>query len=389
MFRRYEAVLLVSTEILLTRPLIILRAGSREWKALVEAKIGSTDLDEQQVERYRAIAKEHGLDCVITISNQFATDPSSHPVDAIRRSRSKVPVFHWSWMHILTAAELLIRNEGVEDTDQKILLNELRRFLTHESVGVRGFERMPREWTDLNKLVSSGGKIPARSKEAAAVIEAWHQETRDLSLILSRMTEEEVAEKLSKKHRNNPSERQSDELNLLREDYQLHCTLQIPHAAAPIEIVADLMRRSVDVGMTLRAPDDRVSTNARVNWLLRQVKSENLDGIHLRLLWPGKSEATQHPLADIIQDTSICAEGKQHLAPHGFHIFLSERLGARFTQQSNFIDELERIVPLFYREVGSSLSAWKKKAPRIKDTKPTAEDVSTSALSEDAKDFEP
>ncbi len=368
--------------------LIVLKVGPREWKALVETKVGNNTLDAEQIERYRALAKENGVDCVITISNQFATTPTAHPVEEVRKSRSKIPVYHWSWMHVVTTAELLINNEQVEDKDQLLLLNELRRFLNHESAGVQGFHRMPKEWGDLNKLVSSGGVIPARSPEAQIVIDAWHQETRDLSLILSRLVETSVSEKLSRKHINDPAQRKKDELLMLREQHQLQCTLDVPDTAAPIEVTADLKRRCVDVGMTIRAPEDKKSTKARLNWLLRQFKVDSMEGLYIRLLWPGASEPTQHLVSDLREDIDICQEGKDHLVTHGFHVFLSKRLGGRFTQQANFISDLEEVVPLFYGEVGANLSVWKKAAPRIKQDKPTAEDVSIDAIAEDAEDFE-
>ena len=197
--------------------LVTLRVGKREWRALVEAKIGANDLDADQVEKYRTLAKDHDIDCVITISNQFATSPASHPLEEVRKSKSKIPVFHWSWMHILTTADLLISQNAVEDEDQKILLNELIRFLTHESAGVRGFDRMPKEWSELNKIVSSGGVVPAKSELTKAVLEAWHQETRDLTLILCRMTGTGVTEKLPRKHQGDPATRQKDELAELKE----------------------------------------------------------------------------------------------------------------------------------------------------------------------------
>jgi len=368
--------------------LIILTVGTRQWRALVEAKVGNNELQAEQIERYRTLAKENDIDCVITISNQFATTPSSHPLEDVRKSRSSVPVFHWSWMHVLTTAELLIRTEQVDDADQTLLLNELRRFLTHESAGVRGFDRMPKEWSELNKLVSSGGVIPAKSLIAQAVINAWHQETRDLSLILSRMTEAPVIEKLSRKHMNDAALRQKDELGVLRDDQQLQCDLQIPDAAAPINIVADLKRRSLDIGMTLKAPEDRKSTKARLNWLLRQVKTESIDDLHIRLLWPGASEPSQHLVSDLRLDVGICEEGKQHLVARGFHVFLSKRMGARFTQQTNFISDIEEYVPKFYGDVGALLDNWKKPAPRIKLEKPTAEDVSTESIADSAESFE-
>jgi hypothetical protein len=45
-------------------------------------------------------------------------------------------------------------------------------------------------------------------------------------------------------------------------------------------------------------------------------------------------------------------------------------------------------VPKFYGDVGSRLSVWKKPAPRIKQEKPTAEDVSTESIADDAEDFD-
>ncbi|MEM9843424.1 MAG: hypothetical protein AAF965_01375 [Pseudomonadota bacterium] len=368
--------------------LIVLKVGSRQWRALVEAKVGNSELDADQVERYRILAKENDADCVITLSNQFATSPESHPLQAIRKSRSKIPVFHWSWMHILTTADLLIAGGDIADTDQLLLLNELRRFLTHESAGVRGFDRMPREWSELSKLVSSGGVVPAKSAMAQVVLEAWHQETRDLSMILSRMTGMIVSEKLPRKHMGDPTRRQKDELLDLREKHCLTAALSVPDAAAPVEVTADLMRRTVDVGMTLRAPEDKKSTKARLNWLLRQVKTEKTDGLFVRLLWPGTSEPTQYPLADLRVNPDLAAEGKEHLVAHGFYIFLSEKLGAKFAQQTNFISELERIVPEFYGETGSSLSAWVRKAPKIKPERSSGQDVSPSGIAEDAEDFE-
>ena len=369
--------------------LIVVRNGSREWRALVEAKVGSNELIPDQIEKYRQLAKENEIDCVISISNQFATSPSLHPLPEVQKSRSKIPVFHWSWMYVLTEADLLLSQNSVSDTDQRLLLNELRRFLTHESAGVKGFDRMPKEWSDLNKLVSSGGVISAKSADAAAVVSAWHQETRDLALILSRMTETAVTERLSRKHKMDGAARVKDEMNLMREDQTLGLELDVPDAAAPIEILVDMKRRSVDVGMTLRAPEDKVSTKARVNWILRQVKTANLDDLYLRLMWPGKAEPTQYLVSELKERPELAEAEKSHLSPHSFHIFCSKRLGARFTQQTNFIVDIEAIIPKFYGEVGAELAAWQKRAPKIKEDRASAEDVSTKGISEDAQEYDP
>lgn len=383
-----EIVFIKEKAVLKDRPdgLIVVKTGQKEWRALVEAKIGSAVLDPDQIERYRQLAKDHGVDCLITISNQFATTPTSHPLEEVRKSRSKIPVFHWSWSSVLTAADLLLKTDVVEDVDQKILLNELRRFLTHESAGIKGFDRMPPEWSELNKLVTSGGRVPTKSAEAVTVLNAWHQECRDLSLILSRQTETTVTQRLPRKHLQDPAERQKDELARLRDYNQLSVVLDIPDSAAPLEVVADLKRRTVEVGMTLRAPEDKKSSKARVAWLTRQIKTEKTADIFVRLNWPGRSEATQIPFEALKADPSLAEKGKDGLQVLSFHIYTSRQLGAKFIQQTNFISEIETIVPSFYKEIGQNLVEWRKSAPRIKDDRQTADDVDVEALAQEAEE---
>ncbi len=347
--------------------LIVVKTGSREWRALVEAKVGANALCEEQTERYRSLAKEYGVDCLITISNQFTASPKIHPLERIHKKRSKIPVFHWSWMSILTTVDILLNNQDIADTDQSLLLNEFRRFLSHESSGVRGFNRMPAAWSDLNRLILANGTIPAKSPEAYTVLEAWHQETRNLALILSRQTETFVIEKLPRKHMRDPKTRLENALKLLREKNYLYCCIDIPDSAAPIEIRANIARRILEVGMTISAPEDKKSSKARVNWLIRQVKSSKTEDIHIRLNWPGRSEITQFPFSEISADPSIIEQGKSGLQVVSFHIYLAKPLGSRFAQQTNFITDLETLIPQFYREIGQNLTAWRKPPPRIRD----------------------
>lgn len=367
--------------------LIVVKSGKNEWRALVEAKVGNSKTELEQVERYRQLAKQNSIDCVITISNEFSSSPTLHPLKEVGKSRSKIPVYHWSWMFILTHADLLLNQDDVDDVDQRFLLNELRRFLTHESAGVKGFDRMPAEWAELSKLIASGGKLSAKSDLAQTVIDAWHQETQDLALILSRMTETNVTERLNRKHKSNSQERTKFEIEELRNNNSVGVELSIPDAVAPISVKADFMRRTIDVGMTLRAPEDKVSTKARTSWVLRQLDTTKIADTYLRLFWPGKGEATQHTVKELLDDIGIASNGKEHTAPHSFEIFRSVKLEGRFGQRANFIDDLENIVPDFYSEIGSNLSAWQRKAPKIKKDRATSDSVTPEALSADAKEY--
>lgn len=367
--------------------LIVLRVGKREWRAFIEAKIGSNNLVPEQIERYRNLAKESSVDCVITISNQFATVPTAHPLEDVRKSRSKIPVVHWSWMHILTVVDLLISEKSIASQDQLLILNEFRRFLAHESAGVRGFDRMPREWTELNRLVSAGGDVSVNSNEAIMVIEAWHQETRDLSLALSRLTETRVTQRLPRNHRRNLNQRIKDELLMLQENKQLYISFEIPDAAASVDVVVDMARRCIDVGMTLLAPENRKSNLAKVNWILRQIKSDDVSDLYLRISWRRRKSSTQYTVSKLREDAKVALTDTDNLVAKSFHLFISKRLGTQFTRQSNFITELERIVPEFYRQFGANFVAWKRPAPTIKGEKASSSDVSPESIFEDADSY--
>ena len=364
--------------------LIVVSTGVQQKYYLVEAKIGNAELDTSQIESYMRICKEKKLDGVITISNQYSASPDIHPLDEVRKIKIKVPVYHWSWMSLLTTIDLMVSNEEVSDIDQLLLMNELRRFLSHDSTGVKGFDRMPHEWSEINKIFANQGKISPRSEEAQKVIEAWMQEAKDLCLILSRLTNTQVHEKLPAAYSKNPDARKKAGIKTLIDNQKLVANFEIPDAASPLEVVADINHRSIYVGMGINVPQDRKSSTARLNWLLRQLKNCELENMYIRANWPGSSAPTAHLVTDLLNDPNLVNKDKEHLTVSSFLVFGSYRLGGRFAQLANFISDLEERVPLFYRQVGQNLSQWKKPAPKIKET---SENVDVEAISREAEDF--
>jgi hypothetical protein len=55
-------------------------SGRKIWRAIIEAKIGNAELSVEQVEAYLDLARELEIDAVITVSNQFSTLPTHHPI---------------------------------------------------------------------------------------------------------------------------------------------------------------------------------------------------------------------------------------------------------------------------------------------------------------------
>ncbi|MCH8863660.1 MAG: hypothetical protein IID51_14320, partial [Proteobacteria bacterium] len=239
--------------------LIILEVGKRRWTALIEAKIGLSELDAEQLERYLEIAKINKIDAVITISNQLAALPTHHPVKIAKSKLRGRKLFHWSWMHVLTQAVLLLDTENTLDRDQRFILEEMVRYFRHDSSGIRQLGRMNAEWNDLALSVKNGAQLAKTSDEVVNAIAAWHQLQRDLCLILTRKLATPVSLRLTHAHKLNPESRLRDDCQQLAQKVSLRATLEVPDAAAPLNITADLLRRTITCSMRVNAPEDKKS----------------------------------------------------------------------------------------------------------------------------------
>lgn len=363
--------------------LLILKTASKTWSALIEAKVGNSELSSEQMDSYLEIAKLNGIDALITISNQFSPLPSHHPVQLSASSLKKATVLHWSWMYILTQATLQLGNGDIEDKEQRIILNEMIRFLSHPSAGVKSFDQMPASWAAITSTVQTGGSISPRSNDVQEVVGAWYQEIRDLCLILSRQLGEDVNVKVPRSHATDPAARLKSDAQILATENCLHATFVVPNTAGLISVSADFRKKSIFASMKVNAPADRKSTKARLNWLLRQLQKSKPENIYIRLFWPGRGPFTQHPIA-LLRETPEAAEENSKITT-SFEVVFACDLGARFSQRRNFIIELERAIPEFYEQVGQHLKSWQPQAPKVKLEKNEPEDVNTAALRDEAE----
>ncbi len=365
--------------------LINVETGRARWSALVESKIGNAELSRDQIESYLKLARENDINAVITISNQHATSAADHPVKIDGKLLGKTTLYHWSWMDILTTADLLLSNGRVEDREQKIMLNEFRRFLSHDSTGVRGFDRMPPEWPALIGDINAGAQINPQSDLLKAVVRAWHLELRDLSLILSRQIGVPVSVKLSKQEARHPADRLKNDCVAFCNTQCLSACLTIPEAAADIEITIDVRSRTLAAGAKLIAPLDRKSTSARLNWLLRQISEVSPKDVFVRVHWPRRGY-TQYPLEDLRHSLDRVISEHSDLVPMALEVLMVNRTERRFAQVSKFVEDIEKLVPTFYGLIGSKLKAWQPSAPSIRPERNESSDVSTEAIYEDAEE---
>jgi hypothetical protein len=296
-----------------------------------------------------------------------------------KASLRKVELFHWSWMFVLTEATLLLSGQNVKDRDQARILSELVRFLSHSSTGVKGFERMPASWNEIVGAVRGGAQPKKTAEDVQQVVGAWHQEVRDLCLIMSRLLEAPVDVKLPKKHREDGVQRLRDDCEYLSEARKLRCELDIPDTANSIVVEADLRTRSVVISMRLAAPGDKKSSQARINWLLRQLTKTESEEIRIGAIWPGRAPATQATLSQVRDDPQYLIGDNLKTVLTSFDVIMVRQLGGKFSGVKTFVDSLEAAVPDFYELVGQHLRAWRPAAPKLRG-KTEPQDVTPAAI---------
>jgi len=342
--------------------LMIVRNGEMKWSALVEAKIGPAELTAEQVEAYLDLAKLNGVDGLITISNQFAPYPSHYPLAISPVAAKKAFLSHWSWTDLLTKAEIILAKGQVRDPVQTQVLTQLARFLGNPASGVQGYDLMPPAWTDLVGLVQSRTPITSRSIEVQDVVSAWHQKTQDLSARLSRRYKEKVVVKIPKAHAADSFERTRSDTATLVETHCVQSDFAIPGAVGPVSVTCDFGKRAIYFSTELDAPQDRKSTKARVNWLLRQLERTSPESVHIRLIWPGKTPYTQFQLETLRRAPEIAEIAGKAVAR--FEVIVVRDLGGRFLKRKNFNGELEGVYA-FFEEIGRNLKAWQP--PKVRE----------------------
>lgn len=346
--------------------LIISETGKRQWRAIIEAKVGNAQLDAKQLQSYLLIAKENDIDALITISNQFAALPTHHPIDIDRRGSKNIGLYHWSWTSVLTQAMLLLADDDELIGSDRYLVSELVRYLSHDKSGLTRFDRMNPEWKELVSSVQAHTPLRKETLTVTNSVSSWFEEERDLSLLLTRKLRRSVDLKLPRAHKSDPAARHSAACDLLAKEFSLESVFEIPNAAAPLHVKADIARKSIVCSMKLNAPTDRKSPSARVNWLLRQLSDSSSKNIFVRAHWPGRSQPTQASLEALRQNP----EGLDN--PNGskdlltLEVIYVADIAARFSQTTKFIEELETHVPQFYQQVGQKLRAWVEPPPKYR-----------------------
>jgi len=350
--------------------LLIVKTGSKEWRAIIESKIGKAELNKEQIESYLDLCKEHSIDAVITISNLSVADSTHHPLQLNKIKLRNASVYHWSWMHLITEAIMWTKHHGVADHDQGYILSEFVRYLQHPSSGITSFDRMNSEWKDVCATIQSGMPVNKSGAEVTESVGSWHQFIRSLSLEMSVAVGQSVTVPLRREHMQDPLKRFSDDCNALACDHALETEFDIPHAASRIRFSVDFKRRSVGCSMKLKAPEDRVRAKARINWILSQLKNVPEEGLIVKVIWPFRTPDTFATLSALKVNPDVALSDKTTSPPVAFEVIASKDLAGRFKGAQTFVQDTQGVILEFYERVGQHLREWVAPPPKVSFSDP-------------------
>lgn len=360
--------------------------GSKTWTALVEVKTGANQLEAQQLENYLDVAREHGFDALLTISNEIPAIAGQHPTAVDKRKLKKVAIHHLSWSQVLSEAVMQKEHRGVADPDQAWILGELIRYLEHPRSGALEFDDMGGAWVPVREAVSAG-TLRANDRTAPEVASRFDALLRFASLKLGRQLGTEVVPVLSRRELAEPSTRTQALVASLAGSGTLEGAVRIPSTVGPVVITVDLRANRITCYVDVDAPKEG-RPGTRVNWLVRQLKnapdSLRVEAFQLH----ARGAGTAALLKDIRQDpTVLVADPKKDL--RGFRIALTTPAGSkRGRGRGSFIDSVVDALNTFYGDVIQHLKAWTATPPKMREPDPAppqtpAALVSTALSSQD------
>lgn len=286
--------------------LVRVQKSKREWKALVEVKVGDTKLedDPDQITEYHRQASNMGFDALITISNEPALPGGKVPrgiesaIDG-RRAR-RCPVFHIQWRELLGDAQALVDEdleENVEDADQAWMLTEWIRYVIDDTSGILIQPTLGQHWTKVLELAGQS-RLSAKSDELRDAMVHWVGYFGEIGYHL-RMLGIRVVPKISKREKTDPDVLTRRLCDICVKEGGLIAEWKVP---APIETIRCLLHMGhgkIHYSFDLTSFAGKSSAGRVMEWIGQLDRTRAPEDLRLTVSWKGSRTKTSFLLRDI------------------------------------------------------------------------------------------
>ncbi len=351
--------------------IIVVKGGIIKDAAIIEIKNKNNILDKKQIEKYIDLAKKLCIPKLITISNQFVSEPTQSLLNI--KIPKNLEMYHFSWSYILTLAHILLfdNENNIEDKDQVEIMKEVVSYFTNNVSGVCGFTQMKQGWKDVVNKINAGTRLKQTDPIVIDTVTSWQQEEKDMALILSRKLGLLVKSGYSK-FKGNLRLRVENDLKSLIIDKQLISTLKVKGAVSDITVRALFEKRIIEMSVKINVPGDR-KIKGQFGWLKRQIDDCNKKNpdifeiiqnelkININIKHAKGIERISYDRLD-----SIYQEFKNKEI-NEFGVVQIKDFGKKFAASQKFVEVLEKMLLDFYKGIVQNLSRWEQPAPKLSE----------------------
>ena len=338
-----------------------------EWTALVETKVGSNTLNQEQFDRYLEDAYANNIDALITISKEF-TQGVEHPPPQLRiphkKYMKKVKLYHLSWRRILSTAQMLRLEEKIGDQKKTFILNELLLFLRDDTVGNKSFSQMPSAWPDICEEISNNNILKASDKRLPEISGAFVEEFSEIAWILTDLLGVYCKVGISRKMLKDRSLWQKSIEGDISSGKPIKSAYHIPDAAGKLMIEIDIKSSKFLIGMEIDAPKDK-KIKGQVSWLQRQIKNaKETKNVFVKIRWNSRADDLTIDINQLSKEEIERYRPSTSSAILSFTLLVKVEDNRIFRSRKKFISELEENVERFYEDYVQYLKKWVPRAPK-------------------------
>lgn len=344
--------------------IIIVSKGIIKDAIVFEMKNKANSVDKEQVEKYIDLCKKIGVSKMATISNEFVSDSTQSPVKA--KAPKNFSLYHFSWTYLMTKGQLLLfKNElNIKDEDQIEIMKEVLHYFDNPLSGINGHHVMKSGWKETVEKIHKRIPLKVSDSFVEEAVESWHEEEKDMALLLSR--------KLGVLVKSTPRDKDSlkEDIKRLKDQQELYGNLSIKNSVSDIKIRVDFEVKTVSMSVKVSPPLNK-GTAARITWISKQIENAKKKG---EAVFPSLEKdilieanikyAKQHIKISLSEFERLILESKGKEI-QAFNIVVQSKFNAGFGSNKKFIVLIEKMVLNYYAGIVQHLTNWNRPAPRL------------------------
>lgn len=371
----------------LVRPDGFLRTtrGSKQWMGFLETKVGSNEISTAQFTDYLEAARLHGVDAVITVSNQVALPNGLPPIKVDNRKLRGIKAIHLSWERILSDAQILSRMNGIQDQDQLWMMNQWIKYILDPRSRIIETATLGKHWSSVLDAAKHGN-LSSVVPQIEDVVTRWDEFLRRIALSLRSNLGVDVKRHMTRSDREDYTARIRRLRDLAIEERALLGNLRVPGAAGDIALSIDLHGQSMKHQIIVEAPREGRATT-RVKWLTRQLgKMQSVPPrLLIRIDWDKRSVQSQCYFQDLSNDAEPLLKDirrapiPKDAVPRRFILEWTKDLKRiRAKSGASILEMISRETESFYQRVVEGLKPYTPAVPKFPTPKAEEAEAKTA-----------